>query len=316
MARTEITEAWAGPERRRRRRRGARTFVDRDIAPLQAPNPPADAGGMLAPFRGSSEWAREFAPDASGEAVPVVTIQSVRPVARRSLAERATTPALVWTVASVAALALAAIVAPWAAIVAASAGALAAVVLLRGRPGPMALTVVAMVPPALGPHAPAWTWIAAGALVALAVGRGGRVVAVHMNDLERHLSWSRRRAERATVLVARLGSAEVEDPVALVESFRITDSVSLRRTPRGYDLHAVLDEKDLDREAVERRIADLTASPLRCGWATFPEDGVTLDVLLELARRGVDSSRGRVATPRPRLVAVSGAEAETTDGRG
>lgn len=268
---------------------------------------------MPAPFRGSAEWTRELAPDPGGEVLPVVTIQSVRPVARRSLAERATTPALVWVAASLAALVLAAALGPWAAVAVAAAGAVAAVVLLRGRPGPMALTVAAMVPAAL-PDPPGWAWVAAGALVALAVSRGGRVVAVHMNDLERHLSWSRRRAERASVLVARLGGDEVEDPVGLVESFRITDSVSLRRTPRGYDLHAVLDEKDLDREAVERRIADLTSAPPSCGWATFPDDGVTLDVLLELARRSLDPSREPVPAPRRRLFAVPSGEAESKDG--
>jgi len=288
--------------------------VDGDLAPLQPPRATADDHDMLAPFRGSSEWAREYAPDAGGEARPIVTVQSVRPVARRSLAERATTPALIWVAGSLAALALDAAVAPWAAIAAVACALAATAWALRGRPGPMVLTMAAMVPAAFGAGAPIWAWILAGALVALAVSRGTRVVAVHMNDLERHLSWSRRRAERATVLVARLASDEVEDPVALVESFRITDSVSLRRTPRGFDLHAVLDEKDLDRETVERRIADVTSYPLRCGWATFPDDGVTLDVLLEVARRGLDPAHE--PAPRPRLVAVSGGEVETADGRG
>ncbi len=316
MARIETTEARVDE----RARRPARTSVDHGLAPLQPPPGSADGRDMQAPFRPASEWAREFAPDAGGEAVPVVTIQSVRPVARRSFAERATTPALVWAAAAIAALVLAAAVGSWAAVAAAAVGALVAVVALRGRPGPMALTAFALVPAALGPSAPAWTWVLAGGLVALAVSRGGRVVAVHMNDLERHLSWSRRRAERATVLVARLGPSDVQDPVALVESFRITDSVSLRRTPRGYDLHAVLDEKGLDREAVERRITDLAApvggSPPRYGWATFPDDGVTLDVLLDLARRGLDGSREPNSPSRPRLVAVPSGEAEPTDGHG
>lgn len=309
MARTETTETGSAAECEDR----ARTSVDREIAPLQPAGPPADGRAMPAPFRGSVEWARELSPDPGGEVLPIVTTQSVSPVARRSLAERATTPALIWVVASLTALVGAAALGPWAAIALAAAGALAAIVLLGPRPGPMVLTVVAMVPAAV-PGSPAWAWVAAGALVALAVSRGGRVVAIHMNDLERHLSWSRRRAERATVLVARLGVHDVEDPVALVESFRITDSVSLRRTPRGYDLHAVLDEKDLDREAVERRIADLTSAPPSCGWATFPDDGVTLDVLLELARRSLDPSREPVPAPRRRLFAVPSGEAESKDG--
>ncbi len=313
MAQTETVEARAAE----RVVRIPRTSVEEALAGLQPPPEPADGRRMQAPFRPASEWTRELAPDAGGEAVPVVTIQSVRPVARRSFAERATTPALVWAATAIAALVLAAAVAPWAAIAAAGVGALVAGVALRGRPGPLALTVAALVPVALGATAPAWLWVFAGGLVALAVSRGGRVVAVHMNDLERHLSWSRRRAERATVLVARLGPNDVEDPVALVESFRITDSVSLRRTPRGYDLHAVLDEKELDREAVERRITDLTgpvgAAPPHYGWATFPDDGVTLDILLDLARRGVDGRREPVAPSRPRLVAVPAGDAESED---
>jgi hypothetical protein len=147
------------------------------------------------------------------------------------------------------------------------------------------LTVTALVPAAFAGAAPAWAWLAAGMLIALAVGRSRAPVVVSMNDLERHLTWCRRRDEQADVLTARIAGRTLPEPAELVRAFRITDSVELRRCADGYDLRAVLDHRELDRVGIERRIGALCSEPVAWGWALFPHDGFTLDVLVESARR-------------------------------
>jgi hypothetical protein len=161
----------------------------------------------------------------------------------------------------------------------------------------LVLTAVAVVPAALGGDVPAVAWLAAGVLVAIAVGRSRAPVVVSMNELERHLSWCRRRQEPADVLTARIEDGTFHDPAALVRAFRITDSVELRHRAGGYDLVAVLDHQELDREGLENRINALCARPVSWGWALFPRDGVTLDVLVERARHAAGG--GALLAPAP-----------------
>jgi hypothetical protein len=49
-------------------------------------------------------------------------------------------------------------------------------------------------------------------------------------------------------------------------------------------MRAVLDLERLDRTAVERRLAATGDVELAAGWATFPEDGLTLATVVEAAR--------------------------------
>jgi hypothetical protein len=153
------------------------------------------------------------------------------------------------------------------------------------------LTAAALVPAAYGGAVPVAAWVVAGALVAIAVGRNRAPVVVSMNELERHLTWCRRRNEPADVLTARIEDGDVREPAGLVQAFRITDSVELRRRAGGYDLTAVLDHHELDRAGLERRIGALCAAPVAWGWALFPRDGVTLDVLVERARNAARAER-------------------------
>lgn len=191
-------------------------------------------------------------------------------------------PALVWAVAMGAASALAP-VAPRAALFASVAGVIAAVAVLRGPLAVRALTALAMVPGAAA-HAPGWAWVLSGGLVALLVSFRGGPVELRSHDLQRHLDWCRRRQEPAHVLVMRFSLREVPRPARLLDSFRTTDSISLHYAHGTGELRAVLDDAGFSRGGVERRINDYAQANFRFGWAQFPDNGVTLDTLMETAR--------------------------------
>src|SRR4051812_10775450 len=177
-----------------------------------------------------------------------------RLTARDPLASQGVVPALVWAITS--ALALGAErLAPGAEVGVAIAGAVVAVALLRGPALP--LTLIGLVPAAIGESAPTLAWIGGGAFAAAAVARGTAVVSVQMNDMQRHLAWCRRRDEPAAAFVMRFPTSKIPKPVELVSSFRVTDTIDLRRNGSGYELEGLLDQQGLDRAALERRVAAL-----------------------------------------------------------
>jgi hypothetical protein len=148
------------------------------------------------------------------------------------------------------------------------------------------LLVLSMLPALLPESVGPLGWIAGGGLMAIVAARG-HVLSIHTNDLHRHLSWCRRRGEDAAVLAATVPSDQVSDPSRIVASFRITDSVSVHRRGRSFEIAVVLDQRDLRRDVVERRLVE-AVGPARVGWASFPENGVALVALLESA---ADSAR-------------------------
>ena len=164
----------------------------------------------------------------------------------------------------------------------------AAVVALSLLKGPIAgrlLTVVAMVPIAFVETSPDWAWVAAGAALGLATSffPRGQAQTEPNGDLQRHLAWCRRREEPAHLLVAPLEGIDELAVRSLLESFRITDSVTLGRSTGGSELYALLDAHGFMREGLEGRLAE-TFAGRNFGWATFPEDGVTLQTLIEHSR--------------------------------
>jgi hypothetical protein len=106
-----------------------------------------------------------------------------------------------------------------------------------------------------------------------------------IDELERHIMRCRRRQEPAAVLVLRVASAGRMSPDRLRASFRLTDSVAITRTRYGYELVGVFDEDGLDRDALELRLRSALGGIVTCvAWARFPDDGVTLDMLVGDAR--------------------------------
>lgn len=117
-------------------------------------------------------------------------------------------------------------------------------------------------------------------------------------QLQRHLARCRRRGEQASVLVAALAEgAPIRREVT--EALRITDSSAVRRVGRRWELHAIFDGDDVQREIVEKRVAAaLNRSKPVFGWALFPADGLTLDALVETARADTNR-RADMSAPKP-----------------
>jgi hypothetical protein len=115
-----------------------------------------------------------------------------------------------------------------------------------------------------------------------------------LNDGERALLRCRRRGESASVLVVRLDPRFDFDPKQLVAALRMTDSAAFVHSRRsGYELLAVLeDDTRLERKVVEQRLRSLVQGGRSLfGWARFPQEGLTLDVLVERARAAATVAR-------------------------
>jgi hypothetical protein len=140
-------------------------------------------------------------------------------------------------------------------------------------------------------------WALAGALGLIATGtvvrRSPRIPQV--DAIQRHMMWCRRRGEPANVLVIAIEPGTPRSSSALLAATRATDTFVVHRSMRGVEVHGLLDGGELDRMAVERRLAERLGPNAACafGWAVFPDDGFTLDVLLDVAR----SSLSRLPTP-------------------
>lgn len=134
-------------------------------------------------------------------------------------------------------------------------------------------------------------WLLAGVLGLVAsrtVGQGTKV-APAVDALQRHMMSCRRRGEHANVLVMAIEPATSRSIAALLAATRATDTFVVHRSRDGAELHALLDGDVPDREVVERRLAGRLDPDVGCafGWAVFPDDGLTLDVLFEAAHVAV-----------------------------
>ena len=157
----------------------------------------------------------------------------------------------------------------------------------------VSLTEVALVAPAV---------VAAGIAYSAGRARGGP----KLDSLDRELMRRRRREEPAALLLVEGRCDAVAEP-ALRDCLRVTDTVDCRIRRRRVRMRALLDLDRLDRTAVERRLAETGDVELAVGWATFPEDGLTLATVLEaaydrlspLARPTVPVRDETVPHPRP-----------------
>lgn len=131
-------------------------------------------------------------------------------------------------------------------------------------------------------------WLGVGALlVVLAV---AQMPPVDHGDedqaLRRQLAVARRRGERVDVVCASAFGVDARD---VRGALRISDFATVRDgRDQGVDLRAVVDTQGLDRHAFEARMQDSLGGRWAFSWARFPEDGATLDALVQQAR-----TRGR-----------------------
>ena len=222
------------------------------------------------------------------------------------LAARPVAPTLVWLATAAIAL-LGSLVVGKVALPIAAAGAAVALTMLDAPLPTRLLTGLAMAPVAFIDSSPPWAWAGAAAMIGLATALYPLELAGQLEvngDLQRHLAWFRRREEPAHLLLVPVAGIDEQELSSALESFRITDSVSLGRGGGGSELYALLDAHGFVREGLERRLAE-RLDGRRFGWATFPEDGVTLQTLVDHARDAMRDREQRAA--RARAIATDGA---------
>jgi hypothetical protein len=161
-----------------------------------------------------------------------------------------------------------------------------------------------------------WT-LAAICMTIVVDGRAGAVREPALSELDRYLERCRRRDEPATVLFLDI-EADVNALRNLLASARVTDSLVVSRSRSRFQVYGLLDGTDLTRANVTARFADaLSGARPMFGWATYPADGLTLDVLLEHARRSAavtesarsePSAEGSLVQPSLETVTELGAE--------
>ncbi|HEY6637806.1 MAG TPA: hypothetical protein VIZ61_09010 [Solirubrobacterales bacterium] len=70
---------------------------------------------------------------------------------------------------------------------------------------------------------------------------------------------------------------------AVSSVLRVTDAVSMVPSLGGNGICAVLESDGRARSAIEHRLRSAWGSEIRLAWASSPDDGVTLESLLEVA---------------------------------
>jgi hypothetical protein len=215
---------------------------------------------------------------------------SIREKARNA---EVTREVVLWLTAAVAAVGISSVTPPEAAVVA-GVGALAALSRFRWL-------LVACFASAVATDVAMLPWAIAAAALAYAL--EPRVEKPRLDgDLQRQLMRSRRKGERAEVLVVSSQTLPRAAVLDLFGKLRATDGVEVVTHGGHTELRAVLDADGLDREVVEQRVRSAgVGTDSHFGWAVFPTDGVTLDVLVDRARMtpetGEERAESRIDSP-------------------
>jgi hypothetical protein len=202
-------------------------------------------------------------------------------------------PALLWI-----GVALVALLAPMSALghlALATAAILAALTL--AQPNRLRLaTALAMLPVAID-GAPAWSFVLAGGLLASAMAtRPASAEPAQLELIQRHLEWCRRRDEPAHLLWVHAPSIGRPAAAAALDAFRVTDNVALLEAEEGFEeIVAMMDDRSFERTGLERRLRAKVGEEAGFGWATFPDDGLTLEALFEHARQAAIASARPIA---------------------
>jgi hypothetical protein len=165
-------------------------------------------------------------------------------------------------------------------------------------------TALAMLPTAFV-DAPAWTYIVAGGLLASVLGRPARGgVPAPMEQIQRHLEWCRRRGEPGHLLWVHAPDIDRETATAALGSFRLTDSAALlHEADEQEEIVAMLDHASFEPGGLEQRLRAYVGEDAGFGWATFPEDGVTVEALFQHARMAAVASSSPKERPTAQLSA-------------
>jgi hypothetical protein len=136
-----------------------------------------------------------------------------------------------------------------------------------------------------------------------------------IHELERHVMRCRRKEEPALLMLAHVPGRGPATGHRLAHCFRATDSVTLVRVGRRYELTALFDDDGFDRVVLERRLRSAAGTEPAVAWARFPDDGVTLGALLLAARTELSRlSGGAAAVAMPATLATASTPA-AVDGK-
>jgi hypothetical protein len=205
-------------------------------------------------------------------------------------------PALLWLIAALAGSILA--LPPAGCIALAAVGAACALSLPQETHVRLA-TAVAMIPIAIA-GAPAWTFVLAGGVLAVALAQSpATAVPARLELIQRHLEWCRRRGETAHLLWVHAPQVDRETATAALSAFRVTDNAALLHEDSGHEeIVAMVDDASFARDGLERRLRAEVGEGAGFGWAIFPEDGVTLEALFRHARMAAVASASAEPSPR------------------
>jgi hypothetical protein len=128
-------------------------------------------------------------------------------------------------------------------------------------------------------------------------------------ELARH----RRSEKEADILVVKLPpgaatrrNASRRSARAASSVLRVTDGVAVVPSTRAYQICAVLEADARARAAVEHRLRTVCGDQVHLGWASAPDDGVTLESLITAAVDRIPE-RGRVhRSPARQRLGVGG----------
>jgi hypothetical protein len=142
---------------------------------------------------------------------------------------------------------------------------------------------------------------AGGALALTLSASGSRHHPDALYPARMQLARCRRSGQRADVLVVELppstsiaGARQTRRSASTASSvLRVTDGVSMVPSLGGSGLCAVLESDGRARSAIDQRLRRVCGNEVRLAWASSPDDGVTLESLLEVALN-------RLPTPEPR----------------
>jgi hypothetical protein len=158
----------------------------------------------------------------------------------------------------------------------------------------------------IDPSQAACVW-AGSALAAVILADGRRVAPQdQLYPARLQLARFRRRERPADVLLVQLPQGTLRARLtggrrasAACAKLRVTDGVAVLPSVGGCRLCAVMEPDSRARRAIEARLRNACGEGVGLGWATFPEDGATLESLVAVAAGRVP---GRVPPPRMRRV--------------
>lgn len=126
----------------------------------------------------------------------------------------------------------------------------------------------------------------AGAVSFIRSRPGGKTTAVPVpvaSAVQLEIERARRRGQPAEMMTITSRAAAF-DAAVLAALVRCTDAVEVRRVRGGWEATLVLDTTNFERGGLQRRVQERLPAT-RVGWARFPEDGATLQTLIEHAHR-------------------------------